>query len=126
MHVRILRQLRRARIQTELARSAAMSTAQLAGLEAHQRGHVENIVRISEKPGNLLSKGDISRLNPLINRLASVRSEHLSHLPWVIGQIVLLTEGVTAVTRLPERRMSNLHTNQNRPRSEKGSAGPHS
>jgi transcriptional regulator with XRE-family HTH domain len=106
MYGRILRQLResKGRSQAEVARSAGISPAQLARLEANQRGlYVEDFVRIAEvlgeKPGNLLPNelGDIGHLKPLIDRLASVKSEFLPRIAAIIEKIVLLTEDVTAV-----------------------------
>ncbi|HEX2062566.1 MAG TPA: helix-turn-helix transcriptional regulator [Thermoanaerobaculia bacterium] len=81
MYGRILRQLRetKGRSQAEVARSAGISAAKLARLEANQRGlSVEDFVRITEtlgeRPGNLLPNdlGDIGHLKPLIDRIASV------------------------------------------------------
>lgn len=110
MYGRILRHLResKARGQAEVARSVGISPAQLARLETNQRGlYVEDFVSIAEalgeKPGNLLPNdlGDIGRLKPLIDRLATVRPEFLARVATIIGKIVLLTEDVTAVARLP-------------------------
>src|SRR5688500_15194671 len=101
MYGRILRQLResKGRTQTAVARRVGMSPAQLARLEANQRGlYVEDFVAIAEaldeKPGNLLPNdlGDISHLNPLIDRLASVKPEFLERVTNIIGRIVLLTD----------------------------------
>ena len=85
-----------------------MSPAQLARLEANQRGlYVEDFVTIAEalgeKPGNLLPNdlGDIGYLKPLIDRLSAVKPEFFSRIAAIIGKIVLLTEDVTAATRLP-------------------------
>ena len=105
MYGRILRQLResKARSQAEVARSVGISPAQLARLEANQRGlYVEDFVRIAEalgeKPGNLLPNdlGDIGHLKPLIDRLATLKPEFLARVATIIGKIVLLTEDVTA------------------------------
>ena len=101
MYGRILRQLResKGRGQAEVARSVGISPAQLARLEANQRGlYVEDFVSIAEalgeKPGNLLSNdlGEIGHLKPLIDRLASVSPEFLPRLSTIIEQIVLLIE----------------------------------
>ncbi len=113
MYGRILRQLResKGRLQAEVARSVGISPAQLARLEANQRGlYVEDFVRIAEalgeKPGNLLSNdvGDIGHLKPLIDRLAAVRPEFLSRVSTIIEKLVLLTEDMTAAKRLPPRK----------------------
>lgn len=84
-----------------------ISPAQLARLEANQRGlYVEDFVRIAEalgeKPGNLLPNdiGDIGYLKPLIDRLAAVKPEFLARVSMIIEKIVLLTEDVTVATRL--------------------------
>ena len=110
MYGRILRHLResKGRGQADVARSVGISPAQLARLESNQRGlYVEDFVSIvealGEKPGNLLSNdlGDFGHLKPLIDRLAGVRPEFLARVATIIGKIVLLTEDVTAVARLP-------------------------
>lgn len=115
MYGRILRQLResKGRGQAEVARSVGISPAQLARLESNQRGlYVEDFVRIvealGEKPGNLLSNdiGDIGHLKPLIDRLASVRPEFLQRVSTIIEKIVLLTDDMTAATRLPPSKPS--------------------
>lgn len=109
MYGRILRQLResKARSQAEVARSVGISPAQLARLEANQRGlYVEDFVNIAEalgeKPGNLLPNdlGDIGHLKPLIDRLAAVKPEFLTRVTTIIEKLVLLTEDVST-TRLP-------------------------
>jgi transcriptional regulator with XRE-family HTH domain len=109
MYGRILRRLResKGRGQAEVARSVGISPAQLARLEANQRGlYVEDFVSIAEalgeKPGNLLPNdlGDIGYLKPLIDRLAGIRPEFLARIATIIGKIVLLTEDVTAVARV--------------------------
>jgi transcriptional regulator with XRE-family HTH domain len=106
MYGRILRQLREAkgRGQADVARSVGISPAQLARLEANQRGlYVEDFVSIAEalgeKPGNLLPNtlGDIGHLKPLIDQLAAVKPEFLARVTAIIGKIVLLTEDVTAL-----------------------------
>src|SRR5437763_15240260 len=103
MYGRILRQLREAkgRAQAEVARSVGISPAQLARLEANQRGlYVEDFVNIAEalgeKPGNLLANdlGEIGHLKPLIDRLASVSPELLPRVSTIIEKIVLLTENL--------------------------------
>jgi transcriptional regulator with XRE-family HTH domain len=111
MYGRILRHLResKGRSQAEVAKSVRISPAQLARLEANQRGlYIEDFVSIAEalgeKPGNLLSNdiGEIGHLKPLIDRLVAVRPEFLARVSTIIGKIVLLTEDVTAVTLLPQ------------------------
>jgi transcriptional regulator with XRE-family HTH domain len=111
---RVLRQLResKGRSQAEVARSAGISPAQLARLEANQRGlYVEDFVSIAEvlgeKPGNLLPNdlGDIGHLKPLIDRLASIRPEFLPRIAAIIEKIVLLSEDVAAVRPLAVRKL---------------------
>jgi transcriptional regulator with XRE-family HTH domain len=101
MHGRILRQLResKGRSQADVARTVGISPAQLARLEANQRGlYVEDFVNISEalgaKPGDLLPNdlGDIAHLKPLIDRLAAVKPELLGHVTAIIENVILLTE----------------------------------
>jgi transcriptional regulator with XRE-family HTH domain len=113
MYGRILRQLResKGRGQAEVARSVGISPAQLARLETNQRGlYLEDFVTIAEalgeKPGNLLPNdlGDIARLKPLIDCLATVKAEFLPRVETVIRKIVLLTEDVTAAMPRPRRR----------------------
>lgn len=113
MYGRILRQLRQSkgRSQADIARSVGISPAQLARLEASQRGlYVEDFVSIAEalgeKPGNLLPNdlGNIGHLKPLIDRLVTVRPEFLSSVATIIGKIVLLTEDMTAATRLTPQK----------------------
>jgi len=103
MYGRILRQLResKGRGQAEVARSVGISPAQLARLEANQRGlYVEDFVSIAEelgeKPGNLLSNdlGQIGHLKPIIDRLASLSPEFLPRVSAIIEKIVLLTENI--------------------------------
>jgi transcriptional regulator with XRE-family HTH domain len=103
MYGRILRELRvsKGRGQAEVARSVGISPAQLARLEANQRGlYIEDFVSIAEalgeKPGNLLSNdlGKIGHLKPIIDRLASVSPEFLPRVSSIIAKIVLLTENV--------------------------------
>jgi transcriptional regulator with XRE-family HTH domain len=113
MYGRILRQLResKGRGQAEVARSVGISPAHLARLETNQRGlYLEDFVTIAEalgeKPGNLLPNdlGDIARLKPLIDCLATVKAEFLPRVETVIRKIVLLTEDVTAAVPPPRRR----------------------
>ncbi|HEV7922052.1 MAG TPA: helix-turn-helix transcriptional regulator [Thermoanaerobaculia bacterium] len=108
MYGRILRQLResKGRAQADVARSVGMSPAQLARLEANQRGlYVEDFVNIAEalgeKPGNLLPNdlGDIAHLKPLIDQLADVKPELLPRVAAIIGKIVLLAGDVTRSTK---------------------------
>jgi transcriptional regulator with XRE-family HTH domain len=110
---RILRQLResKGRSQADVARSAGISPAQLARLEANQRGlYVEDFVNIAavlgEKPGNLLPNdmGDIAHLKPLIDRLATIRPEVLPRVTAIIEKIVLLTEDMTAAAKVPSQK----------------------
>jgi transcriptional regulator with XRE-family HTH domain len=98
---RILRQLREShgRSQADVARSVGISPAQLARLEANQRGlYVDDFVSIAEalgeKPGNLLPNdlGDLGRLKPLINRLAAVSPELLPRIATILGNLVLLAQ----------------------------------
>src|SRR5512140_435688 len=101
MYGPILRQLRESkkRAQAEVARTVGISPAQLARLEANQRGlYLDDFVRITEalgeKPGNLLPNdlGEIGHLKPLIDRLATVKPQFLARVATIIGKIVLLTE----------------------------------
>jgi transcriptional regulator with XRE-family HTH domain len=129
MYGRILRQLREAkgRLQAEVARSVGISPAQLARLESNQRGlYVEDFVHIAEalgeKPGNLLSNdlGEIGHLKPLIDRLAALRPEFLPRVSTIIEKLVLLTEDVTAATRLPARKQSGKPEPKSSAASRKG------
>lgn len=113
MYGRILRQLResKGRSQADVARSVGISPAQLARLEANQRGlYVEDLVSIAEalgeKPGNLIPNdlGNIGHLKPLIDRLVAVRPEFFSRVATIIEKIVLLTEDMTATTVLPPQK----------------------
>ncbi len=113
MYGRILRNLResRGRSQAGVARSIGISPAQLARLEANQRGlYLEDFVSIAEalgeKPGNLLPNdlGEIGHLKPLIDRLAAIKPEFLARVANIVGKIVLLTEDVTAVAALEEKQ----------------------
>jgi transcriptional regulator with XRE-family HTH domain len=129
MYGRILRQLResKGRVQAEVARSVGISPAQLARLEANQRGlYVKDFVSIAEalgeKPGNLLPNdlGDIGHLKPLIDRLAAVRPEFLPRVATIVGRIVLLTEDVTAATRLPPaQRPADKHPRKSKPAAQR-------
>lgn len=109
MYGRILRQLResKGRSQAGVARAVGISPAQLARLEANQRGlYLEDFVSIAEalgeKPGNLLTNdiGEIGHLKPLIDRLAAMRPEYLARVTSIVGKIVLLTEDVTVAAAL--------------------------
>ncbi len=111
MYGKVLRQLResKARSQAEVARSVGISPAQLARLEANQRGlYVEDFVRIAaalgEKPGNLLPNdlGEIGHLKPLIDRLAAVRPEFLARFAAIIEKIVLLTDAAASAAPLKQ------------------------
>lgn len=116
MYGRILRKVResKARSQADVARSAGISPAQLARLEANQRGlYVEDFVRIAEvlgeKPGNLLPNdlGAFGHLKPLIDRLAAVRPEFLPAVAEILERLVRLTEGVTETQpHKPKRAVS--------------------
>lgn len=101
MHGRILRQLResKGRSQADVARTVGISPAQLARLEANQRGlYVVDFVNISEalgaKPGDLLPNelGDVAHLKPIIDRLAAVKPELLGRVTAIIESVILLTE----------------------------------
>lgn len=88
-----------------MARSVGISPAQLARLEANQRGlYLEDFVSIAEalgeKPGNLLPNdlGDIAHLKPLIDRLAAVKPEFLPRVAAIVAKVVLLTEDMAAAT----------------------------
>jgi len=113
MYGQVLRQLResKARSQADVARSVAISPAQLARLETSQRGlYLEDFIKIAEalgeKPGNLLPNdlGDIGHLKPLINRLATVPPELLPRVTTIIDKVVLLTEEITAQSKSTPRR----------------------
>jgi transcriptional regulator with XRE-family HTH domain len=120
MYGQILRQLResKGRSQADVARTVGISPAQLARLEANQRGlYVEDFVNISnalgESPGNLLPNdlGDVAHLKPLIDRLASIDPEYLVGVTAIIEKIVLLTESV----RLPVRKSPPVAKRKKRP-----------
>lgn len=105
MYGRILRKLResKGRGQAEVARSVGISPAHLARLESDQRGlYVEDFVRIAEnlgeKPGDLLPNdlGNLGHLKPLIDRLARLPPEALSHVSAILESLVLLTDDLTA------------------------------
>jgi len=117
MHGRILRQLResKGRSQADVARTVGISPAQLARLEANQRGlYVEDFVSIAEalgeKPGDLLPNdlGDVAHLKPLIDRLASLRPEHLDRITAIIENIILLTEDCSASAIAPSARTAGV------------------
>jgi transcriptional regulator with XRE-family HTH domain len=114
VHGRILRQLResKGRSQAAVARSVGISPAQLARLEANQRGlYIDDFVRIAEalgeKPGNLLPNdlGDIARLKPLIDRLVDVSPELYPRVEAIIEELVLLA-GQVAIVPPRKRRPS--------------------
>lgn len=109
MYGRILRQLResKGRSQADVARSAAISPAQLARLETDQRGlYVEDFVRIvdvlGEKPGDLLPNnlGDIGHLKPIIDRLLAIPVESLDTVAAIIDKLVLLSKDGNAAGRM--------------------------
>src|ERR1051326_5861143 len=115
MYGRILRQLREAkgRAQADVARSVGISPAHLARLETNQRGlYVEDFVAIAEalgeKPGNLLPNdvGNIGHLKPLVDRLATVKPEFLGRITALIEKIILLTEDVAMLERLPTPQLA--------------------
>jgi transcriptional regulator with XRE-family HTH domain len=104
MYGRILRQLResKGRSQADVAREVSISPAHLARLEAEKRGlYIDDFIAIAEalgeKPGNLLPNdvGAFGHLKPLVDRLATVRPEHLPHVVAILGKVVLLSEAVT-------------------------------
>ena len=108
MYGTLLRQLResKGRTQTDVAKAVGISAAQLARLEASQRGlYLEDFVKIAEalgeKPGNLLANdlGDIGHLKPLIDHLSTVKPEFLPRVSAIVGKLVLLTEEVAASSR---------------------------
>ena len=99
MYGPVLRKLResKGRNQADVARSVAISPAQLARLETNQRGlYVEDFVRIAEalgeKAGNLLPNdvGDFGHLKPLIDRLAPLSAEQLKLVTTIIDNVVRL------------------------------------
>jgi transcriptional regulator with XRE-family HTH domain len=114
MYGRILRQLResKGRSQAAVAREVSISPAHLARLEAEQRGlYIDDFVAIAqalgEKPGNLLPNdvGAIGHLKPLVDQLATVRPEMLPHVVAILGEVVLLSEGVAeAAPPVPSSR----------------------
>jgi transcriptional regulator with XRE-family HTH domain len=127
MYGRILRQLResKGRGQAEVARSVGISPAQLARLEANQRGlYVEDFVSIvetlGEKPGNLLPNdlGAIGHLKPLIDRLAAVKPEFLQRVSTIIEKIVLLTDDMTAATLAASREQDGKSQRIPRPAAQ--------
>jgi transcriptional regulator with XRE-family HTH domain len=127
MYGRILRQLResKGRAQAEVARTVGISPAQLARLEANQRGlYVEDFVSIvealGEKAGNLLPNdlGEIGHLKPLIDRLASIAPEFLPRVTAIVGRIVLLTEDVTSATRVTATTAAVKPSRKSRPAAQ--------
>ncbi|HUR82659.1 MAG TPA: helix-turn-helix domain-containing protein [Thermoanaerobaculia bacterium] len=101
----MLRHLResKGRSQAEVAKSVAISPAQLARLEAGQRGlYVEVFVSIAEalgeKPGNLLPNdvGAIGHVKPLVDRLAAVPPELLPQVTAILAKVVVLAETILA------------------------------
>ena len=113
MYGRILRHLResKGRTQADVARKVGISPAQLARLEANQRGlYIEDFVAIAEalgeKPGNLLPNdaGDCAHLKPIIDRLVAVKPEFMPRVTSIIGRIVLLTDDVTAARPVKRKR----------------------
>lgn len=127
MHGRVLRQLResKGRSQAEVARTVGISPAQLARLEAGQRGlYVEDFVSIAEalgeKPGNLLPNdlGDIGYLKPLIDRLAAVRPEFLARVTTIIEKVVLLSEEVAAATLPPPQKQDGESRRKSSPATQ--------
>jgi len=109
MYGQMLRKLReaRGRAQSDVARKAGISPAQLARLETEQRRlYVDDFVNIievlGEKPGNLLPNdlGHIGYLKPLIDRLTGMEPEFLGRVEAILEKIVLLTDDVMTLTRL--------------------------
>ena len=103
-----------------------MSPAQLARLEANQRGlYVDDFIRIAEalgeKPGNLLSNdlGDIGHLKPLIDRLATIPAELLPRVSTIIEKLVLLTEDMTAAARLTVKRQDEKPRRKSTPSAQR-------
>lgn len=113
MYGRILRQLRetKGRSQASVARSVGISPAQLARLEANQRGlYLDDFIRIvetlGEKPGNLLPSdlGDIARLKPLIDLLVPLGPPMLARVEAIVGQLVLLAKEAAPAQPAPKKR----------------------
>lgn len=111
MHGQILRRLRETKgwSQARVARSVGISPAQLARLEANQRGlYLDDFVRIveilGEKPGNLLPSdlGDIARLKPLIDLLVPLGPPMLARVETIVEQLVLLAK--EAAPPAPKKR----------------------
>lgn len=111
MYGRVLKQIREAqgRSQSEVARSAGISPAQLARLESHQRGlYLEDFIRIAEvlgeKPGNLLPNdlGDIAHLKPLINRLLTVDPSVMPRVAAIVANLVHLASELPAARGKPK------------------------
>lgn len=125
MYGKVLRRLRETtgRTQVEVARTIGMSPAQLARLEADQRGlYVEDFVRIAEelgeKPGNLLPNdvGDLAYLKPLIDRLAAVPVTVLPRVAEIVESAVLLVEEA-APRKAPRARAGGEVRRSSRSRS---------
>ena len=113
MYGRILKHLRISKglSQSEVARRVGMSAAHLARLESDQRGlYLEDFILIAEvlgeKPGNLLPNdvGAVGHLKPLIDRLASVKTEYLDSVSDILHKLVLLTEDVATTPRGPQAK----------------------
>lgn len=126
MYGPILRHLResKGRSQADVARSVGISPAHLARLEANQRGlYVEDFVSIAEalgeKPGNLLPNdlGSISRLKPIIDRLAGVEPESLARITTIIENLVLLTEDGAATSRSTKKKTGSKSVGSIRPKA---------
>lgn len=90
-----------------------ISPAHLARLEMSQRGlYLDDFVRIvealGEKPGNLLPNdlGDLSRLKPIIDRLAAVRPECLVAVGAIVNDVVQLAEQSVVAPEKKRRRDS--------------------
>ncbi|MEO8381036.1 MAG: helix-turn-helix domain-containing protein [Acidobacteriota bacterium] len=128
----ILRHLResKGRSQADVARSVGISPAHLARLEANQRGlYVEDFVSIAEalgeKPGNLLPNdlGEIGRLKPIIDRLASVAPESLPRITSIIENLILLANNGTSPARTASHGKSTKSPSGRRPKSPPVSTG---
>lgn len=113
MYGQILRQLRetKGRSQAHVARSVGISPAQLARLEANQRGlYLDDFVRIvetlGEKPGNLLPSdlGDIARLKPLIDLLVPLGPPMLARIETIVEQLVLIAQDAAPAKPAPKKR----------------------
>ena len=113
MYGRILKNLRISKglSQSEVARRVGMSAAHLARLESDQRVlYLEDFILIAEvlgeKPGNLLPNdvGAVGHLKPLIDRLASVKTEYLDSVSDILHKLVLLTEDVATTPLGPKAK----------------------